>query len=341
MVDDAWMLWLVSGLLPFVLVALTGGRVGQWLQRHGVVDQPDQQRRLHAQATPRGGGLLIAAALVVALIVQIWALDGWGLLWPLLVVVLAVTGLGWLEDLAPRPIGLRLLAQFAVALGIFFWLGAIDSVSLGSWRWSNAWLWTGLGVIALVWLMNLHNFMDGADGMAASQGVWSGICYAVLFASVGDLPWALVSITLVGGCLGFLMWNRPVARLFMGDSGSLLLGGMVGLFAYQAVVSGAASLMACLMISAVFVVDATATLLWRVKQGQQWYTAHASHAFQRLVAGGLGHAQVLLVYVMLNLGLVLPAFIGAIVWPEHEVWFGMGLFSALVFGWWRIQKTHS
>ncbi|HEY7906057.1 MAG TPA: hypothetical protein VIC53_03945 [Wenzhouxiangella sp.] len=338
MTDGTQALWWISGFVPFVLAALSGGVTGQWLRHHGMVDQPDQARRLHADVTPRGGGVLIAAGLWSALIIQWGVFGAGGFVWPLVVFVLAATGMGWLEDLEPRPIRFRLLAQFGLALGVWLWLGAIETVGLGQWHWGSPWLWSILGVVAIVWLMNLHNFMDGADGLATAQGIWSGACYAWLFGTAGYLSWALLAVALAGGCAGFLIWNRPVAKLFMGDSGSLLLGGLVGLFAYHAVSSGAASLMVCLMISAVFVVDATATLLWRIGCGQRWYTAHACHAFQRLIAGGLSHAQVLVVYVALNIGLVLPALTGAVFWPGHEAWLGMGLFSALIFGWWRVQR---
>ena len=335
---EFWALAWISGLLPGLLVAGLGGWAGRCFRRHGVVDEPDQTRRLHAQATPRGGGLLVAGALVLVLCIQMWVLGTWAKWWPLGLLVLWATTMGWLEDIRPRPIRYRLLGQFGLALAVAFWLGAIVSVPLGPWLWVNPWLWTGLGVIALVWLMNLHNFMDGTDGLAASQGVWSAACYAILFYGADQQAWAAFAIAMLGGYAGFVVWNRPVARLFMGDTGSLLLGCLVGIFAYQAISSGAASLVTCLMISAVFVVDATATLLWRITSGQQWYTAHASHAFQRLVAGGLSHAQVLGVYMTLNIGLVLPLFIGALFWPEYELWFGMGLLFVLVFGWWRIQR---
>lgn len=336
--EGSWVLWWLSGLVPCLLVGCLGGWMGAWLSKHGVVDQPNQARRLHAQSTPRGGGVLVAAALLLVLLIQIGWLETWANFWPLAVLVASAATLGWLEDLRPRPILHRLFAQFGLALAAAFWLGAISSVDVGEWRGVNPWLWSVLGVIAVVWLMNLHNFMDGSDGLAASQGVWTAACYAALFFSAGQEEWALFSVATLGSYAGFLIWNRPVARLFMGDSGSLLLGALVGVFAYQAVRSGAGSLMSCFMISAVFVVDATATLLWRIGRGQQWYTAHASHAFQRLIAGGLSHAQVLGAYMTVNLTLVLPLFIGALFWPEHEVWFGMGLLFVLIFGWWRIQR---
>lgn len=338
MLTNAWAVAWASALLPGLLVGCLGGWVGDYLRRAGVVDQPDYTRRLHAQPTPRGGGLLVASAIVLVLCIQMWVLGTWGGMWPLGLFVAWAATMGWLEDIRPRPIRYRLLGQFGLALGVAFWLGALVRVELGPWLWENPWLWTALGVVALVWLMNLHNFMDGSDGLAASQGVWSAACYALLFFSADQQAWGAFALATLAGYGGFLVWNRPVAKLFMGDSGSLLLGTIVGIFAYQAVSSGAGSLANCLMISAIFVVDATTTLLWRISRGQRWYTAHAAHAFQRLIAAGLSHAQVLGVYMALNLGLVLPLLIGALVWPKYEFLFGMGLIFVLVFGWWRIQR---
>ena len=309
-----------------------------WLRASGMVDQPDPSRRLHTQPTPRGGGAVMALVLCALALAQFQAfessLQG---VWVALFLV-SVAGLGWLEDTHPRPIRWRLIGQFALGALVLLAMGPIAGVTVGALSVSNSLIWTALGLVAVVWLMNLYNFMDGSDGLAASQGVWAGVGFALLFAEQGAYPWAWLAAGLAGGCAGFLVWNRPVASVFMGDSGSLLIGGTVGLLAYQGVASGQISLVVCLMLTSVFVVDATATLVRRVIRGHKWYTPHASHAFQCLIAGGLSHAQLLMLYLGVNVIWVLPFVVGALMWPQFEGWLGAIVYATLLLGWWRVQK---
>lgn len=332
------MFWLM--LIPAVVVVAGAWPLAKWLTRQSVVDQPDPSRRLHQTVTPRGGGLVILLGLVLAVALQSFYGTAMGFVIVITVYAGALSLLGFWEDWQPRPVKPRLLAQCVLGIGVIWAVGPIDTVMLQMNPWSSPWLWSLLAWVGLVWLMNLHNFMDGADGLAASQGVWTAMCYALVFYQDAQLPWMWLSLSMAGAYLGFLVWNRPIARVFMGDSGSLLLGGMVGLLAYQAIQSQAATLVVCLMISSVFVVDATATLIRRVLRGERWYTAHATHAFQRLIAGGLSHSQVLTIYVLLNVGLVMPFTYSAARYPSHEGWIGMALLSTLCVGWWRVQKTH-
>jgi len=320
--------WWSAIAIPAFIVALLAWPLSTWLLQRNVVDHPDQSRRLHRMPTPRGGGLAIAVGLWLGLCLIAFEYQAWDLLLGLSLFIAGVTLLGFWEDWKPRPVVPRLLAQCLLAAAIVWGLGPIHQVGIGGFEWTNPWLWSVLGFVAIIWLMNIHNFMDGSDGLAAVQGIWTGGCYSLVFGLAGQPIWAGLSLTLLGSCLGFLFWNRPVARLFMGDSGSLLLGGIVGLLAYRAVASGAASLVVCVVISAVFVVDATATLVWRVLSGERWYTAHASHAFQRLISGGYSH------------GHVLPTAYLSMQNPTHELWLSLVLISALMLGWWRIQRQN-
>lgn len=328
----------VAVALAFGVVALGGGRVSHWLVNHGMVDSPDQ-RRLNLETVPRGGGSLVALGILFALI---WL----GMLGQLSfsaaalsTCILAASLLGWFEDLRPRPIKWRLVGQLMIALGLMLYFRAPDHVQWGPYSWSlPAYVWGLFSILAFVWVVNLHNFMDGSDGLAALQGLFSISIYAVFYLQAGLIRDAFLPMIIGAALLGFLFWNRPPARLFMGDSGSLLIGAAVGSLAYYGIRSGAVSVVLCIMISSVFIVDATATLLRRVFKGEQWYNAHATHAFQLLVIGGLSHAQVLSVYSALNIGLVAPVVYLASKSPEHELWFVAALLVSLTIGWWQVQQ---
>ncbi len=330
--------WWWAGVIGAAAVALGMRPWMGWLERQGMVDQPGPSRRLHSQPTPRGGGALIALALLGlgASQLPVFETEIQGVM--LLAFLAMAAGLGWLEDRQPRPIRWRLAGQFAAGLLLVLALGPIDGVSVGSVVVPGQWVWTTLGCIAVVWLMNLHNFMDGSDGLAACQGIWMGLGFSVLFALQGELIWAWWAAGLAGACGGFLVWNRPIASVFMGDTGSYVVGGAVALLAYQAVASGQISIVICMMLTALFVVDATATLLRRVILGHRWYTPHASHAFQRLIAGGLSHAQLLMVFIGINVIWVLPMVAAAIRWPHLEAWFGAMVYATISFGWWQTQQ---
>ncbi len=334
---SVWVTAWIGFFLAALVVALGGIPTGQWLKQKGLIDFPED-RRLHRIETPRGGGVLMALAMLIGLV---WIAIISSVSQPLIVVMVIiglVTALGWLEDLKPRSIVLRLIAQFAIASLVIVLMGPLESIHL--WRSQMLNLpvfFVATALIGLVWVMNLHNFMDGSDGMAASQGLFCGLAYATLFA-LNSEPFGLaLALLLSGSCLGFLFWNWPPARLFMGDSGSLLIGVVVGLLAYHGLQTQSASLTMCLIISSVFVVDTTATLVSRVVSGQRWYNAHATHAFQQLVAGGLSHGQVLVVYWALNLGVVAPALFVAMRDSAREPVVGLVVFALLIVGWWNVQ----
>ncbi len=258
---------------------------------------------------------------------EVWALSG---------VLGLLAGLGWLDDAWEVPVKWRFSIQLLIAAMMLAMTGLIDSVAFGTINLSWPWLWSGLGLIAVVWLINLHNFMDGSDGLLAMQGSWAGLAMAALMPPAADIA-TIVAAAMAGACMGFLVWNRPPARLFMGDSGSMLVGGTVGLLALTGAASGLISIWMSLIVSAVFVVDATATLVRRVMRGSEWYTAHREHAYQKLISGGWSHRQVLLLYGSINLLIVLPVLLLARRFPDQEMLLALGLVGLLTAAWWQAQ----
>ncbi len=188
-------------------------------------------------------------------------------------------------------------------------------------------------ILALTWTMNAYNFMDGSDGMAGMQAMLSGGFLAVLFHQAGDPGLMLASLVVAGAAVGYLPWNWPPARCFMGDAGSVPLGWLLGGLCLVGVVQGSVSWPAALLVLAVFHVDAGLTLLRRVWRGERWYTAHRTHVYQKLMAQGWDHGQVLLAYAALNLFIVAPALVVVGLKPS---WGWIGALSAvtmLVIAW--------
>jgi UDP-N-acetylmuramyl pentapeptide phosphotransferase/UDP-N-acetylglucosamine-1-phosphate transferase len=299
---------LFAFLSSFALVGL----VVQIARRFGVYALPGA-RQSHEGVVPTGGG--------IGMIVAISAVSGWqgtesGLpgAWVAWVVpaALVLSLIGWLDDRRPVSPLFRFIVQLAVSFGLLAFL--LDHGM--DWPWPVV---IGGGVM-LVWLMNLYNFMDGSHGMAGFQGVFVAGCFAVLSWSAGHVPLALVGGIVAGACAGFLPWNFPRPRIFMGDAGSVPLGFMLGALILVGMLESVISLPEALLLLAVFLVDASLTLFKRVIRGERWYTPHKQHVYQRLIAQGWRHSRVLLVYQAINLVVVVPALVlanevPAYAWP--------------------------
>lgn len=252
-----------------------------YARRRGMLDQPGE-RRSHAAATPRGGGVGILVALLLAMcLLGAWVDGGW---WPVAGGLLLVAGVGWGDDHHPLPIALRLCAHavagLALAWGLHLQGAALPAI---------------LAALVLVpVLVNAWNFMDGIDGLAASQAL---LCAAALGCLLGG-GWQVASVVLAVGCLGFLPFNLPPARVFLGDVGSGALGyGMAALLAGGIATLPAATWPLLLLPPMAMLGDSGMTLAWRVATGQRWWEPHVQHLFQRS-SRRWGHGRVTAAYAV-------------------------------------------
>jgi Fuc2NAc and GlcNAc transferase len=303
--------WIAVSLFSGVLSYFSCIKALALAEKSGMIAQPGK-RQSHEVATPTGGGLgLIFSIIVTSLCLQpvLPLPDFW---WQnMLPGILLLAIVGWRDDKFPVSSLVRLLVQLAVSL----WL-------LG-FGWSQFSM-TGLAlftsiIVAMLWLMNLYNFMDGSNGMAGFQGVFAGLILAVLFQIDGRYEMALIALAVAAACGGFLPLNFPRARVFMGDVASVPLGFIFASLAVYGIQAGSFSLPVFVLIMSVFLVDATLTLLTRVLCGERWYTAHAQHVYQRLIAQGWSHSRVLMVYQAINVMLVLPAIVLAKIYPQYAM----------------------
>ncbi|RMH94837.1 lipopolysaccharide biosynthesis protein [Lysobacter pythonis] len=265
------------------LVCLAGtGLARRYALHRQLLDLPGDARRNHRVATPRGGGIAMGVVMVVACVgLALGEAAAWG--WIAAGLAL-VGGIGWWDDHRPLPAILRLLVH-AVAAALL----AVAGYGLG---WP-VWLIVAAFVAALV-LTNIWNFMDGIDGIAASQAVLvAGCAFFLLAAGVGK-TWALV---VVGAAAGFLVWNFPRAKIFMGDVGSGALGyGLAVVWATTAMADRQAGMLLLFPLSA-FLIDAGLTLAGRMWRGERWWQAHSSHSYQLAVRRLGRHVPVTLGYL--------------------------------------------
>jgi len=305
----AWFYLAAVGLFAGVLSFLSCRVALMMAIRYDMIVQPGK-RQSHTVATPTGGGLGLVFSLIVTTIgIQVFIPlpNFWWLHMLPGVVILAVAG--WYDDRHHISSLARLLIQFAVSI----WL--LSSVCFQNPH-INAGMCVGI-LVAMIWLMNLYNFMDGSDGMAGFQGIFSGLVMSVLFLRGHQFAMALLSLAVAAACAGFLPLNFPKARIFMGDVASVPLGFIFSSMAVYGLYTGVISPVLSILIMSVFIVDATLTLLARVIAGERWYTAHKKHVYQRLVTSGGSHSRVLIIYQAINIFLVLPAIVLATTYSHY------------------------
>lgn len=284
------------GITVFSLVV---SAVGVWMSIHiarrvGVMDIPNE-RSSHSLPTPRMGGvpMVAAAAFTFAGWVHIaveGTLPGKGLPHTFLF-ALAMSVIGFLDDLKNLSSLVRFLIQMAAATLVLWMLGSLfpgipkgNEVIPGT-------VWIPLVAVWVVWMLNLYNFMDGIDGLAGGEAALASSFLFIVFAYFGESGWAVANLVIAAASMGFLVHNWPPAKIFMGDAGSAFLGGFYGM---QSIVAGQSTQVPFLVLVlpfANFILDATFTLIRRAAKGERWYQAHRSHIYQKLTNLGISHGR--------------------------------------------------
>ena len=280
-----------------ISLALVRAAIG-YTRRRGMLDLPGR-RRSHSMPTPRGGGIgIVLAVLVCAPAALMTARVPWP---PLVAITLGgalalVALVGWWDDRQSLPVRPRLAAQIVAvaALSIALVHGQLDG-------------WWLLVLLPLgVWSVNLHNFMDGIDGLLALQGMFVGAAFGALAWSAGQPALAAAAAVLALATCGFWAFNRPPARIFMGDVGSGSVGLLIFALAAMLWRVDARMVWPVLIVVSAFNVDAGLTLATRMLRGRRWYTAHREHVYQWLVRRGVTHARTGAAYLGWNVLVAAP-----------------------------------
>lgn len=292
------MLWLAT-VAAVLTWALTGAYI-RMMNARGRLDIPNE-RSMHKQPVPAGAGLIAIVLAVCGWLACVAHLS------PAVAMVaicaLLLSAIGWLDDMRGLPVWLRFGAQMAAVVACLWQLSpdqrALPGVPLALERLIEA--------VAWAWFVNLFNFMDGIDGLAGSEAASVGIGYVAVAGAAAVL--APLGVMIAATMIGYLAWNWAPSRVMMGDAGSIPLGLLLGWMMIDLAVQG--HLLAALILPLVFCVDATYTLVARVRRGKLPHQAHREHFYQRAALGCRSHARVVGGVLAANVGLVLMAVLCA------------------------------
>lgn len=314
--------------VAFVASWLGTARFRRYALSRALLDIPNQ-RSSHVVAVPRGGGIVFSCACVGGcLLLTLLGCSDWRLFGALAVSGGAVAAVGFIDDHGHVAAGWRLIVHvLAAAIAIAFLFGGqFDHLPFaGTLGATAAFLLT---LLVLVWLVNLYNFMDGIDGIAAVEAITVIACVTVVRAfALGGATQQWPAWILLASLAGFLVWNFPPARIFMGDVGSGFIGMALGVLGLASLREHPAMLWAWSVMLGVFVVDASLTLLRRALRGAPVLQAHRSHAFQRAALRFGSHRVVTVAVALINLCWLAPWTV-AVVAGVVPGWQGM-LFAYL------------
>jgi UDP-N-acetylmuramyl pentapeptide phosphotransferase/UDP-N-acetylglucosamine-1-phosphate transferase len=280
-------------IIVFLLSCVLTWRIRVYAIRKSIMDIPND-RSSHTIPTPRGGGLALAIAWFAGLIYMygIGKIDR--NLFYALFSGLPLTLIGFADDIFNLKPAVRFLVQFVCAGLALFFLKGMGAIEVANLNLHFFWLCTLLAFIAIIWSVNLFNFLDGIDGYISLEVIFIGFA---VFLLTGDS----LGILLASATLGFLCWNWQKAKIFMGDVGSTLLGFTVAVLAIFHQNMQNLHIPVWLILTSVFWFDATITLFRRVKNKESLSQAHRKHAYQRIVQWGFSHQKTTLLVFVLNL----------------------------------------
>jgi Fuc2NAc and GlcNAc transferase len=303
----------MHGLVPAIaggallVSSIVTSMMRRWSAKLGFVDVPNA-RSSHSLPTARGGGIAIVLAFFLSLLVlYFYNLIESRLVDSLIFAGGAVALVGLVDDKFPLPAYARFIVHISAGIVAVLLIGGLPEAALSAWSLHGKLVGMSLAALAILWGINLFNFMDGIDGIAGIEAVFIAGAAAFLNWAVGGTAGVTAAmICLVAACIGFLIFNWPPASIFMGDVGSGFLGFTLVLLTVYASKKSRIPLEVWPILGGVFIVDATVTLVTRILRGDRWREAHHLHAYQHLARRMGGHRPVTLVVLAIDLLWLLP-----------------------------------
>ncbi len=319
--------------LFIIILAAAAFSISAWFTRRFcnpgsvvyILDHPNE-RSLHDRPVPRGGGLAILIAIIVcsaavALFHSIYVLAG------IASGILIVATVSFFDDRYSVPPLYRLIAHMLAAAVILYGGFSLQKLEIPgvSWHWSYA-VGALFSVLFTVWMINLYNFMDGMDGFAGGMALFGFGAFAAMGWMAGHEIFFVISLIVAAASTGFLVFNFPPARIFMGDIGSSALGFLAAVFSLWGAKDGVFQFWIAVLVFSPFIVDATATLIRRLVRHEKVWQAHKTHYYQKLVQAGWGHRKTVLWEYAL-----MAACAGSAIWVVRQTetvqWWTIGFWT--------------
>ena len=304
-------------------------------QRNNLVDIPNE-RSSHKIPTPRGGGLAIVFP---ALSYMLWiGFEKTNILINFLFLggtafLIAIVAL--IDDIKGVGTAIRAGLYFLSAcILVFFidWFPGFDYLG---------WSLIIFTILCITWMANLYNFMDGADAIAAIQALIVTLPMGFILSMSGHNEIAMLCFVIFAATSGFLVWNWPPAKIFMGDVGSCVLGFVFGGLIFISNVLNLVSIYIWLILLSLFIVDATLTLIKRILTGEKWYRAHCSHAYQRYLQIGNSHSQLASKFLVFGITVLWPLTFVANKYPDKSLLITIFIYVSLSAIWYFIQNSYN
>ena len=312
-------------LLPFLLSVVTTWLARRYALRANLLDQPGD-RRSHSVATPRGGGISIVFCMLMSMGWIAVTQPGYAVSMAGLAAGLVfVAGIGWLDDHRPLSPLVRLLFQAlaGLVLGWVFYRATGDFQP------------AALAFVAVMVLVNVWNFMDGINGLASSQAAIAALGFGLLLKTG---PWSWLAAGFFASICGFLPFNFPRARIFLGDVGSGALGYMLAALLVATSVQAGVPMLVLLLPLSAFLIDAGLTLLLRMLARERWWEPHVQHVYQGWVRKLDEHASVTLAYAIFSLVTVI-LLLAAVRWsPIVMLCAALAWYVTGIMVWARLRK---
>ena len=309
---------------------LLTGVIEKVAARLSLIDYP-VARSAHLNPKPSGGGIVIIGTFLFCTYFYYFYGHISDHTFYALLGAIPIAAVGLFDDLSRASLRLRLLIQFLGAFWVIFWFEGVTSIDFSLFEIANPWVLMFLGVVSVVWLLNLYNFMDGIDAIAATELLFVNAMSSIFAIQAGDMALALLSASLFAASAGFLVWNWPPAKLFMGDVGSSSIGFILGVLALASMHNGTLTAWTWLILLGVFVADSGVTLIVRFVNKEKWHEGHSCHAYQNAARRWGSHEKVVIWMLLINLIWLAPLSWLSLLYPKNGFYISFVALTPLVY----------